>query len=405
VDRIIAPSVPGLRPKGARRWRTGLLLLGLAGLVLLGLAPRLRAREALRRDTAALSILTVSVTQPKRSTAAPELVLPASVRGVLDAPIFARTSGYLKRWYFDIGARVKQGQLLAEIETPEVDQQLLQARADLATARANVDLARTTANRFASLRASGAVAQQDVDNSAGDLASKTTLVQSSEAAVKRLEQLVSFEKVYAPFDGVITARNTDVGALIDSGASGGPRAELFHIAQPERLRVFVNVPQIDAPVATPGLAVDLTVAELPGQRFPGTLVRTARAIDPTTRTLVAEIEVDNASGTLLPGAFAQVHLKLPQATDAFLVPVSALMFRAEGLRVAVVGSDDKVVLTPLRIARDLGNAVEVSAGLTGNEAIIDNPPDSLLAGQVVRVAPAVQSAAPASVQNASAKAR
>jgi RND family efflux transporter MFP subunit len=389
VDRIIAtqsapePTLAG-RVRRVRPWLIGLAALG--ALLLIGLVPRLRARQAIQRDTLALVTPTVAVIQPRRATDTPELLLPATVRGTLDAPIFARTDGYLKAWYADIGTRVKQGQLLAEIETPEVEQQLSQARADLATAKANLKLSRTTAIRTAGLRPSGAVSQQDVDNTAGDLAARTTGVRSAEAAVKRLEQLVSFQKVYAPFAGVITARNTDVGALIDSGASGGPRAELFHIAQPERLRVYLNVPQTYAPAAKPGLSVDISVVELPGQRFPGKLVRTASAIDPTSRTLLVELELDNQSGALLPGAFAQVHLKLPRSSEAYLVPVPALLFRAEGLRVAVVSSDGKVSLVPITIGRDLGTEVEVSAGLRGDESIIENPPDSVLEGQQVRVA-------------------
>jgi RND family efflux transporter MFP subunit len=375
------------RRVSSQRWKVVLVaLLATAVLLLVGIVPRVRAREGVRRDTAALAVPVVSVLHVERSTADHDVVLPASVRGELDAPIFARASGYLARWYFDIGARVKKGALLAEIEAPEVDQQLLQARADLSTALANLQLSRLTARRYAGLRESGVVSAQDVDNTAGDFAAKTALVRSSQANVHRLQELQSYEKVYAPFDGVITARNTDVGALIDSGATGGANAELFHISQPDKLRVYVNVPEIYAPAAKLGMPVDLTLAAYPGQHFPGQLVRTASAIDPTTHTLVAEIGVDNASGVLLPGAFARVHFKLGDATPAFLVPVSALMFRAEGLRVAVVSRDDTIALTPISIGRDLGTVVEVTSGLQGDEAIVAEPPDSLLQGQGVRLA-------------------
>jgi len=311
--------------------------------------------------------------------------LPANVQAYIDAPIYARTNGYLRNWYVDIGAHVKQGQLLADIETPEVDQQLRQARADLQTAEANLHLAEITANRYEGLLKTDSVSKQDADNAEGNFAAQKATVHAAEANVKRLEELQSFEKIYAPFTGVITARNTDIGALIDSGSSGGVRTELFHIAQPDKLRVYVNVPEAYSQATKPGLTADLVLAEFPGRRFPGTLVRTANAIDQTTRTLLVEIRVNNPTGTLLSGAYAEVHLKLPTATNSFILPVNTLLFRSEGLRVATVSDGKHAELKPITLGRDFGSEVEVISGLTGNELVIVNPPDSIVSGEEVRV--------------------
>jgi RND family efflux transporter MFP subunit len=368
------------------RWPWALAIAAFVAVVVgAGVLPRLRARSEVSRDTEAMSVPVVSVARPKRAAPINEVILPASIRGYREAAIFARTNGYLRRWYVDIGARVKKGQLLAEIATPEVDRQLEQARADLATTVANRELSQVTAKRYAGLLEADSVARQEADNAAGDFAAKSALVRSAQANVKRLEDLTSFQKVYAPFDGVITARNTDIGALIDAGAAGAG-SQLFFIAQPERLRVYVNVPESYARAARPGLTVDLSVAERPGQRSRGTIATTANAIDPATRTLLVQIAVDNRDGALLPGAFTRVHLTLPNETPAVVVPAGALLFRAEGLRVGVVGPGNRVELRPITIARDLGPVVEVASGLTGEEAVIASPPDSLLAGQVVRIA-------------------
>lgn len=377
------------RGRDARRlrWRWALGIAALVAVVgVVGVLPRLRARLVVSRDTEAMSVPVVAVIRPKRGAPVNDLVLPATVRGYREAAIFARTNGYLRRWYVDIGAHVKKGQLLAEIAAPEVDRQLEQARADLATTVANRELSQVTAKRYAGLLETDSVARQEADNAAGDFAAKSALVRSAHANVKRLEDLTSFQRVYAPFDGVITARNTDVGALIDAGSAGGAGSQLFFIAQPERLRVYVNVPESYARAARPGLTVDLSVAERPGQRSRGTIATTANAIDPTTRTLLVQIAVDNRDGTLLPGAFARVHLALPNEAPAVVVPAGALLFRAEGLRVGVVGPGNRVELRPITIGRDLGAAVEVASGLKGDEAVIASPPDSLLAGQVVRIA-------------------
>ncbi len=382
-DRKLAATSQG---NPARRWWIAILVLAIvAAIVVSGILPRIHARADLDKETAEMAIPTVSVVHPKRGAPAQEVVLPANVQAYIDSPIYARTNGYLKHWYVDIGARVKAGQLLADIETPEVDQQLRQSRADLATAEANLNLSKITATRYADLLKSDSVSQQDADNAAGDFAAKQATVQSAQANVKRLEELQSFEKIYAPFDGVITARNTDIGALIDLGSSGGARTELFHIAQPDKLRVYVNVPEAYSQAAKPGLTAELALSEFPGRLFPGTLVRTADAIDQSTRTLLVEIRVNNPTGTLLSGAYAEVHLKLPTATSAFILPVNALLFRSEGLRVAAVTDGRHAELRPVTLGHDFGSEVEVVAGLAGNESVIVNPPDSIVAGEEVRI--------------------
>ena len=331
-----------------------------------------------------MAIPVVRVVPLKRAAAAEEIVLPANVQAFTDAPIYARTNGYLKKWYADIGTRVKAGQLLAEIDTPEVDQQLRQARADLNTAEANLHLSQITADRYAGLLKTDSVSKQDADNAAGDFEAKKAIVKSGEANVQRLTELLSFQKIYAPFDGVITARNTDIGQLIDSGSSGGPGRELFHIASVKKLRAYVNVPQDYSRNAKPGLVADLTFPDLPGKRIPGKLVSTSDSIDPSSRTLLVQFEVDNANGELLPGAYAALHLKLPAGSSSYIVPATSLMFRSEGLRLATV-NDNKAALLPVTIGRDFGTEVEIISGLTGNESIIVNPLDSLLPGQQVRI--------------------
>jgi RND family efflux transporter MFP subunit len=367
-------------------WIAVLALVIVVAIVVSGILPRIHARAALDKETAQMAIPTVSVVRPKRGAPSQEVVLPANVQAYIDAPIYARTNGYLKHWYADIGARVKAGQLLADIETPEVDQQLRQSRADLGTAQANLNLSQITSTRYADLLKTDSVSKQDADNAAGDFAAKQASVQSAQANVRRLEELQAFEKIYAPFEGVITARNTDIGALIDSGGSGGSRTELFHIAQPDKLRVYVNVPEAYSQAAKAGLSADLALSEFPGRRFQGTLVRTADAIDQSTRTLLVEIRVNNPTGTLLSGAYAEVHLKLPTATSALILPVNTLLFRSEGLRVAAITDGRHAELRPVTLGHDFGSEVEVVAGLTGDESIIVNPPDSIVAGEEVRIA-------------------
>jgi RND family efflux transporter MFP subunit len=370
------------RPR--RTWLLVLLVLGIILLVVGAILPRVRARAALRSETNELAVPTVIVVQPKRAAPGQEVVLPANVQAFKDAPIYARTNGYLKRWYVDIGGRVKAGQLIAEIDTPEVNQQLSQARSDLDTAQANLQLSQITAARYAGLLKTDSVSQQDADNAAGDLAAKKAVVESSQANVKRLQDLQSFEKIYAPFDGVITARNIDIGQLIDSGGSSANHAELFHISAPWTLRVYVNVPQIYSQVAKPGLKADLIFQEFPGRRFEGTLVRTAEAIDQASRTLLVEIDVPNPSGELLTGAYSEIHLKLPGNLSSFTVPTNSLIFRSEGLQVASV-KQGKAELIPITIGRDYGASVEVLSGINGDENIILNPSDSIVSGQPVRI--------------------
>ena len=383
--RVMDP-LPQQPPSGRGR----LVLFAVAFLVVVavivaaGIIPRQRARAALRQETDAMAIPIVRVVPLKRAPAAEEIVLPANVLAFTDAPIYARTNGYLKKWYADIGTRVKAGQLLAEIDTPEVDQQLRQARADLNTAEANLHLSQITADRYAGLLKTDSVSKQDADNAAGDYEAKKAIVKSGEANVQRLTELLSFQRIYAPFDGVITARNTDIGQLIDSGSSGGPGRELFHIASVKKLRAYVNVPQDYSRTAKPGLVADLTFPDLPGKRIPAKLVSTSDAIDPSSRTLLVQFEVDNSNGELLPGAYAALHLKLPAGSSSYIVPATSLMFRSEGLRLATV-NDNKAALLPVTVGRDFGTEVEIISGLTGNESIIVNPIDSLLPGQQVRI--------------------
>ena len=380
------PSPSGRRQSRSSWWILLLAVVCAVLLVVFGILPRIQARTALRQETDQMAVPTVAVVQPKRSDPAHEIILPASVQAFADAPIYARTNGYLKRWYVDIGTRVQAGQLLADIDTPEVNQQLRQARADLATAQANLNLSKITAGRYAGLLATDSVSKQESDNATGDYEAKQALLQSSQANVRRLEELLSFQKIYAPFAGVITARNTDIGALIDSGSGGGTRTELFHIVQPDKLRVYVSVPQVYSQAAKPGLTADLTLSEFPGRRFEGKLVRTANAIDPTSRTLLVEIAVNNPTGQLFTGSYAEVHLKLPTPTSSLILPVNTLLFRAEGLRVATVGDGQRVELKQITLGHDFGSEVEVVAGLNGNENVIVNPPDSVVAGETVRVA-------------------
>ncbi|MFL6353021.1 MAG: efflux RND transporter periplasmic adaptor subunit [Bryobacteraceae bacterium] len=356
-----------------------------AVLVILGIIPRVRARQALREETDRLAAPVVTVVHPRREATSEEVVLPGNIQAFIDAPIYARTTGYLKKWYADIGTRVKEGQLLADIETPEVEQQLQQARADLATGEANLKLSQITANRYQNLFKTDSVAKQDVDNAVQDAAAKNAAVKSQQANVRRLEELVAFQKIYAPFDGVLTARNTDIGQLIDSGSSGGPARELFHIASIRKLRVFVNVPQIYSHDTARGIKADLTLPELPGRRFQGTLVRTAEAIDPTTRTLLVEVEVVNSTGLLFPGAYSEVHFRINSGVSTLLLPASSLIFRSEGLRVAVIMNGNHAALIPIVLGRDFGNEVEVVSGLPADASVIVTPPDSLVDRQVVHV--------------------
>ena len=362
-----------------------LMLIVVALAVIWGISSRRRANAQLAQETQELAVPVVAVIHPKLGAQQQEIVLPGDMQPFIDAPIYARTNGYLKKWYVDIGARVKAGQLLAEIDAPEVDQQLLQARADLATAQVNLHLAEITATRYKDLLKTESVAQQDVDNAIGNYDARNTAVSSAQSNVKRLQEMQSFEKIYAPFDGVITARNTDIGALIDSGSSGGTARELFHIAAVNQLRVYVNVPQIYSAHIRSGLRADLLLNEFPGRKFEGTVVRNSGAIDSNTRTLLAEIDVNNPTGELKPGAYVEVHLKLPSSVSTFTLPVNATIFKSAGMQVATVKNGKTIALVPITPGRDFGAEIEVLAGLNAGDSVVVNPPDSLSDGQEVKV--------------------
>ncbi len=369
-----------------KRWLAALVIaLIVAAILIFGIRSRVKAESNLRTVTAQMAVPSVSVVKPKQTASAQEIILPGNVQPFISSPIYARTDGYLKKWYFDIGAHVKAGQLLAIIQTPEVDQQLAQARSNLATAQANLELAKITRDRYQGLLGKHAVAQQDVDNAVGTYNANKAIVDADMANVQHYAALVSFENVYAPFDGVITARNTDIGDLINSGSSTAPRTNLFDIAQPGTLRVYVNVPEEYSRGIVPGqTASDIVLAEFPGEKFQGKLVRTASAINMTTRTLLAEIDVDNPKGTLLTGSYAEVHLKVPGQGSTFLIPVNTLIFRSQHLQVGVV-RDGKVVLAEVTPGHDFGAEIEIVAGLKADDQIVLNPPDSLVTGQQVQI--------------------
>ncbi|MGB6432226.1 MAG: efflux RND transporter periplasmic adaptor subunit [Candidatus Acidiferrales bacterium] len=383
-----SPAQRAIPPRRLRPVWIVIFLVIVALIVVAGIVPRLRTRAQVRSETAQLAVPYVAVAHPRRQDASNEIILPANIQAYTDSPIYARTNGYLKKWYVDIGGHVTKGELLAEIETPEVDQQLSQARADQATAQANLDLAKITADRYEGLLKTDSVSKQDADNAEGDFEAKRAALASAAANVKRLQDLQSFENIYAPFDGVITARNVDIGDLIDAGASGGTHTELFHIAFTRVLRVYVSIPQADSAGAKPGIKAELALPEFPGRLFPGKLVSTAQAIDPSSRTLLAEISVENPTGELLPGAYAEVHLAIPSVAPTFVVPVSALLFRADGLHVVTVENGDRAVLIDVTLGRDFGNETEILSGLTGDEWVVLNPPDSIVTGAPVRVADA-----------------
>jgi RND family efflux transporter MFP subunit len=370
------------------------LLFGLAGIVLVlgiviysGIHERAQAESSLGVSTERAAVPIVNVVEPSSAGLSQEIVLPGNTQAFNDTPIYARTNGYLKHWYVDIGTHVKQGQLLADIDTPEVDQQLDQARADLKNAQANEQLAEITAARWQNLLKTNSVSKQETDQAVSDLSARQASVDSMAANVHRLEQLQSFEKVYAPFAGVITARNTDIGALINAGAGGVPQ-ELFHMAAVNKLRVYVAVPEVDSLAAQTGAKATLTLDEFPGETFEGTIVRDSDSIDSATRTLNVEVDVNNAQGHIKTGAYAFVHLKLPQSAHAsaqsITIPADTLLFRSEGLRVGVV-RNGHAELTPIKIGRDFGATVEVVAGLQPTDQVIVNPSDSLTSGSPVKV--------------------
>lgn len=387
-----------------------IFFLLVAGLIVVGAVLLIQRRtqyQALANETEAAAIPTVAIIHPVVESGNEDLVLPGTLQAYVESPIYARTNGYLKKWYHDIGSSVKKGDLLADIDTPEVDQQLDQARADLNTSKANVQLSEITAARYSELIKTDGVSKQEVDNALGDLAAKRAMVQSSEANVRRLQDLESFKRIYAPFSGVLIQRNVDIGNLINAG-NGGTSQQLFFLAQTDPIRVYVNVPEAYAPSIRPGLGAYLELTQYPGQKFQGKVVRTANAIDLSTRTLLTEVDVPNASGQLLPGGYAQMHLNVKVVGQRLQVPVNSLLFRSEGLRAVVVDANHHAHLQALAIGRDYGVTLEVLTGLKSDDWIVLNPADSLLDGQEVHVkevpnpmapAPAAAPSAPSNPQS------
>jgi len=355
------------------------LLLGGA----FSISRRFSERKALAVERDKLALQTVAVIKPSSEPSSDELVLPAQLQAYVESPIYSRTNGYLMRWYKDIGSRVKKGDLLADIDTPEIDQELSQAKAAREQIQAQLELAKSSAERWSNLRKTDSVSQQEADQEINAYKQSQANLSAADANVRRLQQLESFKHIYAPFSGVLTQRNTDVGALINAGSSG--QRGLFNLAQVDPLRVYVSVPQTYSPSVHQGMTAYIQLEEYPSQKFSGKVVRTADAIDPATRTLLTEVDVDNHDGHLLPGAYAQVHFAVPVQTVRIAVPVNALLFRAEGPRVAVVGPNQKIQLKTVMIGRDFGNAIEILGGLDPNDNIVVNPADSLEDGQQVRV--------------------
>lgn len=376
-----------------------------AALLAIGIVPRLHASAALTSQTAAQRAVTVSVIAPSAAPAEQELILPGSVMPFADASIFARTSGYIAHWGTDIGTHVKAGELLAQITAPDLDAQLRQARADEAVAQANSDYAKVTAQRWQEMLKTQSVAEQDAETKVADMEAKRALLASSQANVAHLAELVSYEKIAAPFDGVITARNVDVGTLVTAGGTpgtSGASGELFHVEQTDTLRVFVDVPQDSAPSVSPGTQVYLSAQQYPGRRFAAHVARSAGAINPVSRTLRVEVDVDNRDGALLPGGYAQVHLLLQSATPALDLPISALLFRPNGVTVAVVDGNGKTALKTVHIGRDFGTHVEIVSGLDAADRVINNPGDAISAGEPVQIIAAAPSPASSATPAAAA---
>jgi len=389
------PLIPAEEPRLSGGTWIGMIVVAaiVAAVVTFGILARRGHEHALQKETAETAISSVNVIYPAPSTISSEISLPGNTQAFMDTPIYSRTNGYLKSWYFDIGAHVRKGQLMADIETPEVDQQLQVAQADLKSAQANLDLANTTSTRYQNLLKTNSVSKQETDVAMSDAAAKKAAVDASMANVRRLEQLQSFEKVYAPFDGIITARNTDVGRLISAGQNTMAQ-ELFHLAAIGKLRVYVAVPEAYSSAIKVGAKATLTLDEYPGRTFEGMIARNSNAIDQATRTLNVEVDVDNSKAELLPGAYVFVHFKVPQHASGLSIPSNTLLFRSEGLRVGVV-RDGRVELVPVKIAKDVGATVEIASGLTSNDAVILDPSDSLATGQQVQIANQVHQSGPA----------
>ena len=377
------PSSPGPISDARLRQYAWIALAVAIALAVWGIVARVSARNALSRATAAAAATAVVTVKPAVAPGAEALILPGSLQAYYEAPIYARTNGYLRAWHTEIGTPVKKGQLLAEIESPEVDQQLGQAQADLATARANYQLARSTDVRWQGLLATESVSKQDADQRAGDAAAKKAAVDSAAANVARLRDMESFKRVLAPFDGVVTQRNTDIGALINAGQS--PGAALFRVADTHRLRIYVSVPQAFASGIRPGMSADLVFAEHPGKPYPATVAFTAQALDPISRTLQVELQVENPEHELFPGAYVQVRFNLAATGLVLTLPANAVLFRAQGLLVASVGADHHVRLKRIAEGRDFGSSIEVLSGIDATDDIVINPPDSITDGALVRI--------------------
>lgn len=388
------PDNPEALNHRPQRWLKPAALVGVGAatlIVAVGAFSRVTASQNLKTWTAQAAIPTVDVIRPATDSAVENLVLPGQVQANYNAVIHARVSGYLKKWYVDIGARVKSGQVLAEIDTPELDQQLAQAKADLATAEANQKLAALTANRWTNLLKQDAVSHQETDEKTGDLQAKTALVQAAKAKVDQLQAMESFKRIVAPFDGVVTARNTDIGALITVGQANDPG--LFTVADIHKLRIYVNVPQNDSSAISPGSMAAFTVPEYPNRTFQAKLISTADAVGAQSGAVLVELQMDNADDVLKPGDYAQVQFPVPPAAGVVQVPASAVMFRHKGMAVAVVGADSHVAIKYVTVQRDLGTTVELAGGLAPTDHIVDNPPDSISQGQLVRVSGASSAAA------------
>ncbi|MFP5275992.1 MAG: efflux RND transporter periplasmic adaptor subunit [Acidobacteriota bacterium] len=384
-----AAGTPQQNPGGrGRTWLAIIVLAVVAVAIYAGIRARAQAEARLAHATALSSVPPVDVVHPRLGSASQEIALPGNMQPYIDTPIYARTSGYLRKWYFDIGAHVRKGQLLATIETPELDQQLAQAKAQLKNAQANLQLAQITAARWQHLLKTNSVSQQSTDQAVSDLASKQAILASNEANVRRLEQLQAYENIYAPFDGVITQRKTDIGDLIQAGENNPPQ-ELFHLASIRTLRVYIPVPEVYTDAVRTGEKVAITLDEYPGRTFTGTLVRNSDAIDMATRTLNVEVDVANPDGLLRPGSYAFVHLTVPPAAGAVTIPSNTLLFRSEGLRVGLV-RDGHAHLVPITIGHDYGSSVEVVSGLKPTDAVILDPSDSLEDGQPVQVVRSAQ---------------
>ncbi|QBB71431.1 efflux RND transporter periplasmic adaptor subunit [Pseudolysobacter antarcticus] len=349
-----------------------------------GIYSRVHGEVALKHWTDERAIRTVTLIEPGKNSAEQALILPGNVQAFVDAPIYARATGYLKRWYVDIGTPVKAGQLLAELETPEIDQQLRQAEADLATAQANAKLANITAQRWQNMLSADSVSKQESDEKSGNADARKAGVAAAQANVARLRELESFKRIVAPFDGILTARNTDVGALIDAG--NGKGAELFRVADISRLRIYVNVPQSFAGAIKPGMLAEVHLPGRSGNGVAAKVVNTAQAINPSTRSLLVELQADNSNGQLLAGSYAEVHFSLPAQAGVMRLPSSALLFREQGMQVGTLGTDNKVQLKQIEIGRDFGTEVEVLNGLDADARVIDNPSDSLSQNETVKIA-------------------